>query len=152
MALKGQPKPEIDWGVVRDTLLTCWISQGVVEYPMRSKVAVYAAIRKKWWRHDSDAESNYANAVTSASFQYAMDESLVSSSGREPLIDGLTIKGFELLSILDNEWVWEKIRGWASEKGVPLTTDIIIKAGERIILSSLDELCPLRDNVRSYCV
>lgn len=152
MSIKRQPDLEIDWDVVRDTLFTCWLSQGVVEYPMRSKAVVYAAIRKKWWRHDSDAESNYANAVTSASFQYAMDEALVNSSGREPLIDGLTTKGFELLSILDNEWVWEKIRGWASEKGVPLTADIIIKAGDRIILSNLNNSYILGDNVRSYCV
>lgn len=139
MALKGQPKLEIDWDVVRDTLaltLRCLRIEGL---PITEGEAIMRLARK------SGDREYYAQLITSVT--YALDESLVGKfryeGDRAAKINGLTPKGFELLNILDNEWVWGEIRSWASEKDVPLTADIIIKAGERIILSSLDNSYPL---------
>jgi hypothetical protein len=149
MSIKRQPKLEINWDVVRDVLGVAWNCRGTEGFPNLTEGETIMRLASK-----SNDREHYAQWL--ASVGYALDESLVSKfryeGDKTARLNGLTTKGFELLNILDNEWVWGEIRSWASEKDVPLTADIIIKAGERIILSSLDELCPLRDNVRSYCV
>ena len=133
MALKGQLKLEIDWDVVRDALGIAWRSRGTKGFPNLTTTEAMRLVKKH-----SDCE-NYAQWLVS--IRYALDESFVIKFKFEDekvaRLDGLTIKGYELLNMLDNEWVWEKIRDLATENSVSLTADIIIEAGRRLSLRKM---------------
>jgi hypothetical protein len=134
MALKGQPKPEIDWEIVRDALEKVWYDIRRKGFNNLAKSDIYKLVPET---------KKCSGERWLASIACALDDSLIQtheSNGRA-VIDGLTKKGEDLFMTLDNEWFFDIVREWTSNHDVTLTSSRIVDISQRISRENREKIC-----------